>query len=143
MSPSNIIVAVPVSMKGAITRSSETSIELMNRAAFIYEHWVEPGHIEGDDGHNVSLTVSYKDEEWEEIKTWMIENKNKYSGISLLPYHGGTYRQMPFEEITEDVYNLMVKGISYIPDFTTIDFSSAPDERILAVACAGGQCEIT
>ena len=143
MNPSNVIVAVPVSMKGAITRSSESSIDLMERAAYIYDNWVKPGHIEGPDSHNVSLTVSYKEEEWEDVKHWMLENKERYSGISLLPYSDHTYRQAPFEEITEDVYNLLMKGISYVPDFTKIDFTGTVDERIAEVACAGGQCEIT
>jgi len=148
MSPDNVIVSVPINMKGAITRSSESSLELMERAAYIYDNWILPGHIEGDDTHNCSLTVSYKEEEWEDVKAWMLKNKDKYSGISLLPYHDHTYRQAPFEEITEDVYNedvynLMVKGITYVPDFTKIDFTDTVDERISEVACSAGQCEIT
>jgi len=143
MSPNNVIVSVPVNMKGAITRNKETSIQLMERAAYVYDNWVVPGHIEGPDTHNVSLTVSYKESEWEDIKKWMIDNKERYSGISLLPYSEHTYRQAPFEEITEDVYNLLMKGITYVPDFSTIDFSNTIDERIGEAACAGGACEIT
>jgi len=143
MSSENIIISVPVKMSGAITRSRETSVELMDRAAFIYDNWILPGHIEGDDTHNCSLTVSYKDEEWEGVKKWMTENKEKYSGISLLPYSDHTYRQSPFEEITEDVYNLLTKGIEdYEIDFNTVDFSDTIDERIGEAACSANGCEI-
>lgn len=144
MSSDNIIISVPVKMSGAITRNKETSLELMDRAAFIYDNWILPGHIEGDDTHNCSLTVSYKEEEWDDVKRWMTENKEKYSGISLLPYSDHTYRQSPFEEITEDVYNLLTKGIEdYEIDFNVIDFSDTIDERIGEAACSAGQCEIT
>lgn len=144
MNNDNMIVAVPVNMKGAITRSKETSVQLMERAAYIYDNWILPGHVEGDDTHNCSLTVSYKEEEWKDVKRWMIQNKEKYSGISLLPYSDHTYRQAPFEEITEDVYNLLVKGMEdYEIDFNTINFSGTIDERIGEAACASGACEIT
>jgi ribonucleoside-diphosphate reductase alpha chain len=143
MGNDNIIVAVPTKMEGAITRNRETAIQLMERAAFIYDNWILPGHIEGDDTHNCSLTVSYKEDEWEDVKAWMIENKAKYSGISLLPYSDHTYRQAPFEEITEDIFNLLAKGIEgYEIDLSAIDFSDTIDERIGEAACAGGACEI-
>lgn len=59
-SSENIIVTIPIEMKDAIIREDESAIQLMERAKHIYRNWILPGHVSGDNTHNVSLTVSYK-----------------------------------------------------------------------------------
>lgn len=137
----NYVVSIPVAAPDAITRAEETAVELMERSKFIYNSWIMPGHQEGDNTHNVSLTVSYKQEEIEEVKAWMIENSDSWAGISLLPYDGGTYSQAPFEEISEDVYRLLAKNFD-IPDLSDVDYTGTTDERLGELSCAGGSCEI-
>lgn len=143
MSPENIIVTMPIKMEGSITRSSESSISLMDRAKHIYNNWIKPGHKKGPNTHNVSLTVSYKTEEQEEIIEWMIKNKNSWSGISLLPYDGAHYIQAPFEEINEESFNLWRNIIPKKIDFSQINFSQMVDKRINDLSCVGPNgCEV-
>lgn len=92
-------------MAGAILREDETAVDLMERAKHIYTNWIQRGHQRGDNTHNVSLTVSYKPEEEYAIREWMIANSDSWTGISLLPFDGGTYTQTPFEEISEFEYH--------------------------------------
>ena len=80
------IICVPVKApEGSVTRK-ESPIDLLERVKKVYNEWIKPGHINGSNTHNVSVTVSVKPEEWEIVKDWMWKNKESYAGISLLPY---------------------------------------------------------
>ena len=57
------------------------------------------GHRTGENTHNVSATISIKEDEWESVGRWMWENRHCYNGLSVLPFDGGTYTQAPFEDI--------------------------------------------
>jgi len=139
--PSNYVISIPVQKVGAVTRSQESAIDLLNRMKKINEVWVSKGHYEGKDTHNVSLTVSYKPEEEAGIKEWMWNNRNVYCGISLLPYDGGTYVQAPFEEIDKETYERLTAEFPQI-DLSGVNFGAAVDERMGEAACQGGSCEL-
>jgi ribonucleoside-diphosphate reductase alpha chain len=71
----------------------------------------------------------------------MWENKDTYNGISVLPYDGGTYKQTPFEDITEEEYYKLSANLS------DIDLSLATEDGDYTdltgeAACAGGACEV-
>ena len=71
----------------------------------------------------------------------MWDNRNFYNGLSVLNYDGGTYKQAPFEDCTEEVYNEMLSLL------TEIDLSKIVEEKDETnltgeLACAGGACEI-
>ena len=73
----------------------------------------------------------------------MWDNRFNYSGISVLPYDGGTYADAPFQECTEEEYN---KRMEYILN-NPIDLSKIVEENDNTdlkgeVACAGGKCEL-
>jgi len=139
----NVVVTVPVKKSGAITRDSETAVSLMNRSRHIYENWIKPSHRKGPNTHNVSLTVNYREEELGSVIRWMSENKDDYAGISLLPFNGGSYTQMPFETIEDKTYSEWVEKFRGIEvDFNEINFYGQADKRREELACAGGSCEI-
>jgi ribonucleoside-diphosphate reductase alpha chain len=142
--PENIIVSIPISMEGAILRNEESAVDLMNRAQHIYNNWIVPGHVKGENTHNVSLTVNYHPHEEDEIRDWMTTNVGSWAGISLLPYDGGSYSQAPFEAISQEQYEEWLTKIPMGVDFGSIDFSDSSDNRLGEVACAGPNgCEIT
>ena len=85
----------------------ETSLELLERVKDIYNRWIVPGHQQGNNTHNVSCTVSVREEEWEEVGKWMWQNREYYNGISVLPYFGGSYKQAPFEDIDKETFEGM------------------------------------
>ena len=141
-SSSGIVVSIPQeSPEGAIVRKEETALSLFNRTLYYSRNWINPGHRLGDNKHNVSVTISVKDNEWDELRNQMWEHRNLYSGISLLPYDGGTYQQAPFEDCSKQEYE---KLSSYLKD---IDLKQVKEEtdntvRVETVACSGGVCEI-
>jgi ribonucleoside-diphosphate reductase alpha chain len=138
------ILSIPVKAPdNAITRQDETALDLLERVKFLHQNWIQPGHIEGDDTHNISVTVSIKDNEWEEVGNWMWDNREFYSGISVLPYDGGTYVQAPFQDITEDEYNRLSNIISQsFIDLASVIESEDVTNHTDNVACAGGACEV-
>jgi ribonucleoside-triphosphate reductase (thioredoxin) len=137
--PDNWVVSIPVKMEGAILRDEESPIALMERAKHIAREWVSTGHITGKNAHNVSMTVSYKEEEKEQVLDWMWENRDFYNGISLLPFDESSYVQMPFETIDEKTYRSMLKGFPQL-DLSQVNYGSMEDDRQNEAACAGGQC---
>ena len=102
---------------------------------------MKPGHRKGSNSHNVSATISLKDTDWDLAGEWMWENRDHYNGLSVLPYNGGTYTQAPFEDITEEKYNEMLKYLTEV-DLSTIVELDDETALIGELACAGGSCEI-
>lgn len=126
--------------EGSILRT-ESYKEILERVKRFNLEWVAGGHTRGDNKHNVSCTISLKNDEWEECGKWMWENRYNYTGISVLPYDGGTYQQAPFEDCTKETFEEMFKHLQEI-DLTKVvehdDHTEAKDN----LACAGGTCEV-
>ena len=119
----------------------ETSLELLERVKDIYNRWIVPGHQQGNNTHNVSCTVSVREEEWEEVGRWMWQNREYYNGISVLPYFGGSYKQAPFEDIDKETFEGMfikLKEVDLSNVVEVIDNTNLTGE----LACAGISCEI-
>lgn len=135
------ILSIPQAAPENSILRTESPIELLNRIKHIYDNWIKPGHINGQNTHNVSATISVKDNEWETVGEWMWNNKNSYNGLSVLPYSNHTYKQAPFEDISKETYNELCTKLSTI---NLNDIYEAEDITNLSgeIACAGGSCEI-
>ena len=59
----------------------------------------------------------------------------------MLPYDGGTYKQAPFEDCTEEEYNNLVKTLKKVDLTRVVEYDDNTD-LTGELACAGGQCEI-
>ena len=120
---------------------TESPFELLERVKRVATEWVNSGHRKGSNSHNVSATISLKQEEWDKAGEWMWENRKYYNGLSVLPYNGGTYIQAPFEDITEEKYNEMLESLKDVDLSKVIEIE---DNTNLSgeLACAGGTCEI-
>ncbi len=136
-----LCVRIPVKApEGSIFRT-ETAIDTLERVKKFSQEWVKPGHVNGDNTHNVSATISVKNDEWEVVGTWMWDNKNVYNGLSVLPYFGGSYQQAPFEDISEEEYNKRISTLHAL-DLTKVMEIDDNVEFSQTSACSGSQCEI-
>tara|TARA_R100001509_G_scaffold162320_1_gene133639 strand:- start:5457 stop:7316 length:1860 start_codon:yes stop_codon:yes gene_type:complete len=136
------VISIPQKApKGSILRT-ESPFDLLERVKTVATKWVKSGHNSGSNSHNVSATISLKEEDWELAGEWMWNNREHYNGLSVLPYNGGTYVQAPFEDCTKDEYEKMMKTLSEIDLSKVVEEN---DETNLSgeLACAGGACEIT
>ena len=135
------ILSVPQrAPEGAITRH-ETALDLLRRVKKVSDEWIQAGHHKGSNSHNVSATITIKDEEWDEVGKWMWENRGCYNGLSVLPHDGGSYVQAPFEDCDQETYEKMlalVKNINLDLVIETEDETDLSGE----IACGAGGCEI-
>ena len=136
------VIEIPqMSPKGSILRT-ESPFDLLERIKKVAMEWVVPGHRRGSNTHNVSATVSLKEDEWDKAGEWMWDNREHYNGLSVLPYDGGSYTQAPFEDIDEAKYNEMMMTLK---DVDLSNILEVDDNTDLAgeIACGGGgSCEV-
>tara|TARA_Y100001938_G_scaffold144031_1_gene217860 strand:+ start:8043 stop:9902 length:1860 start_codon:yes stop_codon:yes gene_type:complete len=125
---------------GSITRH-ESVFDLLERVKNFSIRWVREGHIDGLNTHNVSATISVKEDEWDDVGEWLWMNRHYYNGLSVLPYDGGTYKQAPFETIDEETYLTMSKNLKNI-DLTQVIETEDNTDLTGELACAGGACEV-
>jgi len=126
--------------EGAIIRT-ESVFDLLERVKRYNMNWVRNGYRSGDNHHNVSCTISVKDDEWHSVGEWMWNNHDYYNGISVLPYDNGSYIQAPFEDCDEETFTKMSK---FLHDINLDKVIEETDNTSLndQIACAGGSCEI-
>lgn len=136
----NLIFKMPIKTTG-ITRHDETALELAERSKLVRNTWITASHRDGENYHNVSLTINYKQHEEQELKDWMWENREYYGGISLLPFSDATYMYAPFEECTEEQYNAL-EAILPDVDLSTVQYAEKDDGRESSASCEGGLCEL-
>lgn len=137
------VISVPQrAPEGAITRSSESAIQFLERVKRFHTEWIKAGHVSGDNTHNVSATVTIKQNEWPLVGEWLWENKAHYNGLSFLPEDLGSYPQTPFETITKEKYEEMAAKLHSIDVTKVIEIGDNTNLTDQA-ACAGGNgCEI-
>jgi ribonucleoside-diphosphate reductase alpha chain len=80
-----------------------------------------------------------------DVGAWVFKNFDTLSGVSFLPYDGGTYKQAPYQEITEQEYNEWLEkhpapsfDWERLQDYEQEDHTTASQE----LACTGGVCEV-
>jgi len=129
-------VEIPLKSPDRSIYRTESPISLLERIKYFYDNWVCNGHYEGINTHNISATVSVKDDEWEEVKAWLWDNRESYSGITVFPYDGGSYSQPPLEEISKERYEEMSKTLKKI-DLTKIKETEDKTDLVGEMACGG------
>jgi len=135
------VISVPQKAPDNSILRTESPFDTLERVKRVATEWVKPGHRAGSNTHNVSATISLKDNEWEAAGEWMWRNKEYYNGLSVLPYDGGTYTQAPFEDIDEAEFNKMSKVLSEV-DLTKVIETDDNTDLSGELACAGGNCEV-
>ena len=138
---SNAVITIPVKAPdGAVTRDEDVN-SFLDRIRYFTENWVRPGHNGGMNTHNVSATVSVKDNEWDSVGSWVWDNQDSFNGLSFLPYDNGTYTQAPFEDIAESEYIEGVKNLENINLEQVVEIEDNTDLQG-ELACSGGSCEV-
>ena len=160
--PNSAVVEIPIKAPGGSVIRTETAIDTLERVKKVSMDWIKPGHIHGDNTHNVSATISvdktrlypagtqtdsngiinnFHLDEWQVVGEWMWKNKEYYNGLSVLPFDGGSYSQAPFEDITEDQYYELVGQLTSI-DLTQVVEEDDVTDLAGEVACGADGCVI-
>ena len=91
--------------------------------------------------HKPSVTISVAEKDWPSVGAWTWDHFDEISGVSYLPYDGGTYRQAPYEECTEEEYNKLKASIPVV-DWSQLKENTDNVEGAQMLACSAGSCEI-
>lgn len=135
------IISVPQAAPiGAVTRS-ESTFDLLERTKRFNLEWVRPGHRSGQNYNNVSVTINIKAGEWKQVGEWCWEHRNDYTAMSFLPEDLGSYKQTPYESITEEEYNKMIVHLHNIDLRNVVEMSDTTN-LMDQQACLSGACEI-
>lgn len=140
--PDGMIIEIPQKAPvGALLKKQEDTFMFLERVKNTTVRWVNPGHSNGQNTHNVSATVYINKNDWNEVGEWMWLNRHFYNGLSCFPNDDSVYVQAPFEACTKGTYEEMMKSLKAL-DLTQIieydDDTNFGDEP----ACGGGACEI-
>ena len=136
--PESLVFTFPLKSPTDFTTKQLSAVEH-------YKYWLKFNEFYCD--HKVSVTINYNPQEYLELIPLIYKTWDKMSGISLLPRSEHTYKQAPFEEITEEQYNQMVERYSKSVD--KLDFINLQDyekenkqKHQIEFACTAGSCEI-
>lgn len=93
--------------------------------------------------HNPSITVYVKENEWLEVGAWVYKNFDIISGVSFLPNVEHTYAQLPYQEVSEEVFKERLASFPEI-DWTKLQKYESEDNTTgsMEYACVGGACAL-
>lgn len=119
----------------AITANEMSAMDQLRLWSVYAKHWCE---------HKPSMTCYYRDSEFLDVGNWVWNNFNDISGISFLPHSDHVYAQAPYEEITEEQYELMLASMPISIDWDKLAGYEDDDNTIGAqeLACVSGVCEV-
>ena len=131
---STVVFSFPIKApEGAMVRDDLTPTQHLDLWLMYQNEWCE---------HKPSVTISVAEQDWAEVSAWVWKNFDDISGISFLPYDGGTYKQAPYEEVSKEQYEELLAKMP-----TTINWSGLVEEDdnvkgVQELACSSGSCEI-
>jgi ribonucleoside-diphosphate reductase alpha chain len=138
--------------KDAITKDDMTAIEFLDIIKSTQINWVVNGTALPDSTpdltHNVSNTITVKSDEWDDVCDYIYENKEYFTGVSMLPDESETgtiYEQAPHEKVNSSDDEAI--WANYTDGYQNVDYTSLSefDDNTIhreIVACAGGSCEL-
>jgi ribonucleoside-diphosphate reductase alpha chain len=132
-SPSTLVFSFPKrSPENVYTASDVRGYDQLLLWEVYQDHWCE---------HKPSMTCYYRDDEFLEIGQWVYNKFDSISGISFLPYDGHVYEQAPYQPITKEKYEELIKDF---PKEFNWDIVEDQDntEGTQTLACTGDSCEI-
>jgi len=126
------VFSFPIKAPDGITRDEVTPIDHLGLWLTYQRHWCE---------HKPSVTISVEEKDWPTVGAWTWEHFDEISGVSYLPYDGGTYRQAPYETCTKEEYEALKAKMPVI-NWELFTENTDNVEGAQQLACTAGACEI-
>jgi len=127
-SPNTSVVDFPVHEPYFERGKKDISIwEQLEIAAQYQYYWAD---------NSVSVTVTFKPEEAFQIKAALEMYETRLKAVSFLKYEETGYKQAPYEAITKEKYETLIKGITPVTRFNSQNGGSGTK------FCTNDSCEI-
>ena len=133
--PNNWAFEFPIKSPGTSVCNDEvTALKQLGYWKMLKDYWCE---------HNPSCTIYVKDSEWVEVGAWVYRHWDNICGLAFLPVDNMTYVRPPYEEITDDEYNILVDqhpdlDFNELSNFEGEDTTQGSQEY----SCSAGECDI-
>ena len=133
----------------AVIKSDLDATGLLEKVKLTKENWIDTGKREDLCAepwlsHNVSNTISVKDNEWDTVEEYIFKNRQAFAGISLLPDGGDLdYPQAPFCEVLTSEEVVQTYGVgALLASGLIVDGQHAFDDNLWAACdCTLGRGE--
>lgn len=135
MNKDGYVFSFPIaSPADSLTTEYVSAIDQLEMYLVYNRHWAE---------HSISITVYVKEHEWMEVGAWVYEHFHELNGVSFLPLTNHTYKQAPYQLITQMQYEAAVKAMPKInwDDFKVKEYVDNT-KGIKEYACTAGGCEL-
>jgi len=119
--------------EGALLRKDLSAIQHLKLWLVFQRHYCE---------HKPSVTISVTEMEWPAVGAFVWEHFDEMSGVSFLPYDGGSYRQAPYEDCNEKQYLEMLAKLPHDLEWDSVIEIEDNVEGAQMLACTAGGCEI-
>lgn len=129
-SPDTMVVSFPSKApQGAQIASDVSAIEQLESIRTMQSFWAD---------NSVSNTVTYKPEEFEDIKVWLKKNYDtSVKSVSFMRHQNHGFIQAPYEQITSEQYNAMMANVTPITHVNENTYVEDLDDG----DCKGGVCQ--
>jgi ribonucleoside-diphosphate reductase alpha chain len=117
--------------KNSVTRNEISAIQQLEQYLNYKDNWCE---------HNPSITVYVKEHEWMEVGAWVYKHFDDIIGVTFLPHSDHVYKQAPYQEITKEEYDEMIKTFPKSIDWTKLQENTDLTEGAQELACVAGVC---
>jgi ribonucleoside-diphosphate reductase alpha chain len=121
--------------EGAVVTAGLTAIEQLEMWLAYQRNWCE---------HKPSVTINVKNDEWFEVGAFVYKHFDEMSGVSFLPYSNHTYKQAPYQEVSQREYEDFLSLMPTAIDWAKLSEYEAEDNTTgsQSFACSSGSCEI-
>lgn len=94
--------------------------------------------------YNCSITITVKEDEWEDVEDWCWVNWDCVVGISFLSIDTKTYPLMPYQEITEEEFTEKMSKLKHFDPELLKQFEQQQEEfdDVDVSECSTGACPI-
>jgi len=128
------VIEFPVKSPIGKTKFDVSAIEQLEDYKMFMDNYVD---------HNASITVTVRDNEWEQVEDWIWNNWDDVVAVSFLSLSDSFYQLMPQEAITEEEYNKRVKEMKpFIPSLISKYELVETEFDIGNDGCESGVCPV-
>jgi len=131
---STTVFSFPVAVAdNALLRDDLSALQHLKLWLLFQRHYCE---------HKPSVTISVKEHEWMDVGAWVYKHFDEVTGVSFLPMDGGTYKQAPYQECTEEEYNQLRMLVPESVDWSNFKEYDDNVEGAQMLSCSAGGCSI-
>ena len=144
------VITFPLTVPPSATVKADlTALKHLEIIKSTQQNWVLGGLSEHNTkpiSHNVSCTVIVKDDEWEAVITYLFDNREHFSAVSLLPFIGDKlYKQAPLEAVStpgdEEAWEKLISAYRPV-NYRKLKEDEDSTKVQETASCAGGACEL-